>query len=229
MSRPSVPEVYPDDAWEVLSKFLSDSRKLKMVDAAGRRTNRLRLVVQDIHNPHNVSACIRSADAFGVLNVDVVCLTEKFSPSTVTRGVDHWLRIKKHVSIDDCATELKKEGYAIACAYPHPDAVPLQGLPVDRPIAMVFGNEHNGVSPLWDQHADYRFTIPMFGMVESLNISVAAAIALYDYTLRARSAGASASFDLNEAEQKILLNEWVCKQFRSWQSMLRRAKQPSST
>lgn len=218
-------ENFPDDAWEVLSSFLSEARREKMRAAARMRTNRLRLVVQDIHNAHNVSACIRSADAFGVLNVDVVCLTEKFSPSTVTRGVDHWLRIKKHVSIATCAEELRAKGYRIACAYPHPDAVPLQEIPISAPIAMVFGNEHSGVSPDWDPFIDYRFTIPMFGMVESLNISVAAAISQYDFTRRARAEDNDIPFYLTDDEQKQLLNEWVCKQFRNWESMLRKARE----
>ena len=75
----------PPDAWQLLKDRFTPARQARMTSVAASRTRAIRLVVQDIHNPHNVSACMRSAEAFGVQNVDVVCLKEKFSPSSVAR------------------------------------------------------------------------------------------------------------------------------------------------
>jgi tRNA (guanosine-2'-O-)-methyltransferase len=211
------------DAWRLLAPRLTDTRRRKMEQAAAARTRRIRLVVQDVHNPHNVSACLRSADAFGVQDVDVVTLKEKFRASTVARGVTGWLTVRRHVTVPECVAELRKDGYFIVAGVPRPDAVSLYDLPVDKKLAVVFGNEHEGISKEWLEHVDHPFTIPMVGLVESLNISVCAAITLSHLTRAARLA-LPGPYHLPDAEREALLNEWICRQIPSWQAELARLR-----
>ncbi|MCX6119292.1 MAG: RNA methyltransferase [Proteobacteria bacterium] len=219
--------MYPKDAWELLSPQLTDKRRQRMIDTVSRRTNYIRLVVQDVHQPHNVSACIRSAEGFGIQNIDVVTLKTKFDTSTVARGVDHWVHINKHPSVKQCVDTLHNQGYLVAAAFPYGDAIALDELPIDKPIALAFGNEHEGLSKEWLELSDVRFTIPMSGIVESLNISVCAAISMYTTSQRALKKLSPERYFLNETQKNELLNEWICRQITSWEGqidVLRRRK-----
>lgn len=214
----------PLDAWDLLSPQLTDKRRDRMLATAANRTQFVRLAIQDVHQPHNVSACIRSAEAFGVQSVDVVTLKGKFSTSTVARGVDEWVDIYRHDSVDQCIQHLHDSGYIVAAAFPHGQAVALEDLPIDKPIAVVFGNEHEGLALEWREKADLCFTIPMYGIVESLNISVSAAITLHSLTSRIRKAHNPQSFHLSSTDQKRLLNNWICRQIKTWPSQLPRLR-----
>ncbi len=196
--------------WKDLLPRLTERRRERLEAAASKRTNHIRLVIQDIHHPHNVSACMRSAEAFGIQHVDIVTMREKFNPSTVTKGVTSWLKLTRHADVDSCAAQLKAAGYRIAAGYPAQDATPLDQIAIDTPLAVVFANEHSGADPAWDEHVDVRFTIPMVGLVESLNISVSCAITLY--TLRQkleRHLGQRAQ--LAPAQVAALLDEWAAQ------------------
>ncbi len=217
--------IIPNDAWALLSPQLTDLRRERMLKTAEQRTRRVRLVVQDVHQPHNVSACIRSAEAFGIQDIDVVSLTTKFNASTVARGVDEWVDITKHESEEACIEGLRRQGYFIAAAFPHGKAVSLENLPIDRPIAVVFGNEHEGLTSDWRDKADVCFTIPMYGIVESLNISVCAAITLHDLSTRARTSLGPELFYVSNDERDKLLNKWICRQIASWPLQLPRLRE----
>lgn len=210
---------YPHDAWELLSPSMTESRRSRLQRAADNRTGHVRLVIQDIHHPHNVSACLRSAEAFGVARVDIVCLKEKFNPSTVAKGVADWLDIRKHDTIDGCVADLRRQGFLLAAGYP--DArVSMFDLPVDKPVAVIFGNEHEGVAAPWREHIDIPFTIPMAGLVESLNISVSAAVTLSQLTRKARLELGDDRYLLPQDERNALLSAWACKQLRSWETQI---------
>ncbi|MFK7827638.1 MAG: TrmH family RNA methyltransferase [Oligoflexales bacterium] len=210
--------IYPEDAWKLLSGRLTPRRSMKMQEVARQRTKHLRLIIQDVHNPHNISACIRSAEAFGIQNVHVVALKNSFKTSTVARGAGNWLSIHKHESIEDCANTLHELGYSIAAGMPSQSSSALHDMDLSNPVAVLFGNEHEGVSPEWKQQIDLYFTIPMFGVVESLNISVSAAIAMQHLSHRARAELPADRYLLNEGEQNRLLCNWVCDQIPSWET-----------
>ena len=216
---------YPEDAWSHLAPLLTPSRRERMLATAHARTGYVRLVVQDIHNPHNVSACMRSADAFGVQDVDVVTLRESFRASTVARGVANWLTIRRWHDVQSCADTLKRDGYRIVAGVPRQDAVALHELPLDQPIAVIFGNEHQGIDPAWLERIDTPFTIPMVGMVESLNISVCAAITLYQLTRAARAAVPAERYLLSAQERNHLLATWSCRQVTAWPEVLARLRE----
>ncbi len=218
---------FPLDAWRLISPQLTAERRQRFQQVVAARTNFIRLVIQDIHHPHNVSACLRSAEAFGVNNVHVVTMREKFKPSTVTRGVEQWMNVHRHNSVKDCVGQLRQQGYRLATALPSPTATPLQNLPIDKPLAVIFGNEHDGVDPDWESEVDIRFTVPMVGFVESLNISVSAAITLSNLIDRGRALHGT-DFFLSEAEQNAELCTWSCRQLRSYRQQLERLRAAAS-
>ena len=209
---------YPEDAWKLLSGRLTPQRSQKMQEVAAQRTKHLRLIIQDVHNPHNISACIRSAEAFGIQHVHVVALKNSFKTSTVARGAGNWLSIHKHDSIEDCAESLHKLGYSIAAGMPTQSSSPLHEMDLSKPVAVLFGNEHEGVSPEWKKHIGLYFTIPMVGVVESLNISVSAAITMQHLSHRARMELPAEQYLLSASEQNELLCHWVCSQIPSWET-----------
>ncbi len=213
---------YPSDAWRLLGGYLSDSRRQKLERVAHLRTRHLRLVVQDIHHPHNVSACLRSAEAFGIQDVDVVCLKEKFCPSSVARGVSKWLSINKYSTIEACAQNLRALGYRIAAGMPCEEgAVLLSKVKLEEPLAILFGNEHEGVHSEWKKHCDFFFTIPMVGFVESLNISVSNAVTLYELTRRAKEEIPEDRYYLKADDREALLSGWVCEHLEGWDLIYR--------
>jgi len=200
-------------AWDELAAKLTPRRKARMEAVAKARTRWLRLVVQDIHHPHNVSACLRSAEAFGIQDVHIVTLRETFRPSEVAQGVSGWLRIHKHDTVEDCVAALVDAGYRIIAGLPpHLAQTTLAKVPVNKPTAIVFGNEHKGIDDSWQRYLNESFTIPMSGMVESLNISVSAAISLYDISSRARAEVASKDYFFSDLDQLKLLNNWAAQQ-----------------
>ena len=136
------------------------------------------LVLDCISDPHNSSAVLRSADAFGVQTVHVVVGEHGFRASRgVSKGTHRWLDVVRYETAEACARRLKQNGYAIYVAAMGADTQPGDLQETSR-LAVAFGNEHRGVSPEMRSFADGTFSIPMRGFVESLNISVAAAITM---------------------------------------------------
>lgn len=224
--------VYPDDAWAKLGPALSEQRQQRMQTVAAHRTQHLRVVLQDVHDRHNISACMRSAEAFGIYMFDVIqhVAPKRFRPSDVSRGAKWWMQVRTWQQIPPVALQLKEQGYRLAVGVPDPQATPLHALDLDQPLALVFGNEHEGISPEWDPYIDVKFRIPMVGMMESLNISVAAGITFYELQQRALATLGPKRLYVDAAVQQQLLNEWVCRQTSHYQLRLDRLRgiQPRS-
>lgn len=215
-----------ETSWDLIAARLTDRRRDKILAAARHRTHKVRLIVQDIHDPHNIAACLRSAEAFGVQNIDIVNLYQntRDTTSTAGRGTSHWLTLHRWDSVATCAEALKAQGYVIYAGYPPGGkTVPLANVPVSRPVAVLFGNEHRGVSSEWLPFLDGTFTIPMVGMVESLNISVSAAITMQRLAEKSLDAW-GADFYLSPSEAKILAAEWAVKRLRNPEAELRRRR-----
>lgn len=203
----------PADAWDLLGPQISEARRARMQRVAAERTHYLRLVLQDVHDPHNVGACLRSAEAFGIQNVDLINVYQKFGkPSSVARGARYWLDMHRFNSIEVYCETLKSRGYRLAAAYPSESGVSLSELPIDQPLAIVFGNEHAGLDPRWLPSIDYRFSIPMYGMVESFNISVSVALSLFNIQQRCRASLSGERYFLPPDARQDLLNRWACQQ-----------------
>lgn len=219
----------PSDVWDVLKTEITESRRSKIERAANERTNHVRLIVQDVHDPHNVSACMRSAEAMGIRKVDVVTLNEPFRTTTVARGVKNWLEVSKFKTVKECADQVHKEGFLICAGMPAPDSVAIDELPIEKgkPLAILFGNEHAGVSPEWKEHVDIYFTIPMAGLVESMNISVSAAISLHHLTHKSR-VELKEEYLLNIDEKTDLLNNWAVRTIDNWEKRYERVKEENN-
>lgn len=167
---------------EALSPVVTPERLRRIEEVVRGRTDNLALVLDSITDPHNSSAVLRSADAFGVQTVHVIEGELGFRASRgVSKGTHRWLDVIRYESAQACTRRLKRDGYSIYVAAMGGDAQ-LEDLRSTPRLAVVFGNEHRGVSPEMRELADGTFSIPMRGFVESLNISVAAAITMQRLT-----------------------------------------------
>jgi tRNA (guanosine-2'-O-)-methyltransferase len=168
----------PSVVIEALAPVVTPERRRRIEEVVQSRTDDLVLVLEEIADPHNSSAILRSADAFGVQTVHVVVGEHGFRASRgVSKGTHRWLDVIRYPSAEACARRLKGDGYAIYVAAMGAATTP-EDLTGETRLAIVFGNEHRGVSSRMKRFADGRFAIPMRGFVESLNVSVAAAITM---------------------------------------------------
>ncbi len=191
--------------WDLLTLH----RVKRLLDVLRCRTRHIVVGMEAVDDGHNQAAILRSADAFGVQEVAVVTGQAPFSPSErVTQGAHKWLTIRKYPDIGAAMGALRARGYHIWASRLAPNAIPLDEVDLSRPAAFFFGNEHEGLSEEAIRHADNLFVIPMVGFVQSLNVSVAAAITLYHTTHRAREEVGPAYF-LSLEEQRHLLRRWI--------------------
>jgi len=168
---------------------LTPKRFKKISEVAGRRQKYLSLVLENIHDRHNVSAILRSADAVGIDKVYLIYNTNKFPKiGKVSSGsAKKWVELFRFDNVKDCFAVLKKEKFKIYSTHINEGIKnhSLYEMDFTGKVALVFGNEHVGISEEARQLADKNFIIPMYGMIQSLNVSVAAAVCLYE-TLRQR-------------------------------------------
>ncbi len=161
-----------------LSTVVTRERLQRIECVVRGRTEDLVVVLDGISDPHNSSAVLRSADAFGIQTVHVVVGRHGFRASQgVSKGTHRWLDVVRYDDAEACARRLKRDGFAIYVAEMGSTTTPDDLAEIPR-LAVVFGNEHRGVSASMRAEADGTFAIPMRGFVESLNVSVAAAITM---------------------------------------------------
>jgi len=187
---------------------MTERRKEKFLSVLRNRQPNLTVVIEDIHDPHNVSAMLRSADAVGIMEVQLLYINEEFpklgkkSSATASK----WVKRRKFKSVKECYDQLHTEGFAIYATHLGTKSKSLYDLDLTKKVAFVFGNEHRGVTTEAAKLADANFQIPMAGMIQSLNVSVACAVSLYE-AFRQRIAGGRKQM-LTDAEIETLLQEW---------------------
>ena len=189
----------------------SDRRVQRISNVLRHRQPDLTVVMENIHDPHNVSAVFRSCDAVGVMRVELLYNVEKFPRigKKSSSSANKWLERRKHTSVDDCYSVLRSEGFKIYATHLTKDAVSLYDLDLTQKVALVFGNEHRGVSDEAAARADGNFTIPMVGMIQSLNISVACAVSLYEAMRQRLAEGAFTSPKISTEQLESLVNSWL--------------------
>lgn len=195
------------------SYFRTEKRIEKIKWVLSKRQPSLRVVIENIYDPHNVSAIFRTCDAGGVPKVSLVYHIEKFPKigKKSSASAYKWVEREKFKSVEECYIQLKKENFFIYASSLNAEAKSLYELDFTKKTAIVFGNEHRGLSKEAEELADERFYIPMYGMVQSLNVSVSAAITIYE-ALRKRSLkGRYNKSELSSKELKKLIDEWVKK------------------
>lgn len=167
-----------DRVIRALSTVVTPERLERIDQVARSRTDELVLVLDGISDPHNSSAVLRSADAFGIQTVYVIVGRHGFRASRgVSKGTHRWLDIIRYETAEACARRLTDDGFSIYVAEMDAKITPDDLAHVSR-LAIVFGNEHRGASQGMRAAAAGTFSIPMRGFVESLNVSVAAAITM---------------------------------------------------
>ncbi len=197
---------------EHLMSFVSDERKKRFDDILQHRTRHITVVLEDIFQPHNASAVLRSCDLTGVQDVHIIENGNDYNVNPeVALGSSKWLDLIKYNEKDnntlDTFDRLRKDGYTIVATTPHKNNFDLDTLPIDKKVAVVFGTELTGLSDLAISNADEYLRIPMYGFTESYNISVSAALTLFTLTQRLRKS--DINWRLGEDEISDILLDWA--------------------
>ncbi|MBI4819011.1 MAG: RNA methyltransferase [Deltaproteobacteria bacterium] len=175
---------------ETLEGYVTSQRRDRIRSVVSSRTRDVVLVIEHLRNPHNAAAVFRTAEAFGFFEVHAIPEKDQLDVSArVSSGSHKWLELHSHRSIEDAYSNLAGRGYRVLASAIRGDAIAVSELDVTTPIALVFGNERDGLSKVAIDTAHGRFRIPMFGFVESFNISVAAAVTAYEVTKRRAAVG----------------------------------------
>lgn len=176
-----------------------------------RRQPDLTVLMERVHKTHNFSAILRSCDAVGVLDVHAVVPRDGLELHHGTSaGTRKWLRVHPHDDVDAAVRHLRETGgFRIVAAHPGPSAVDFRSVDFTRPTALMMGAELRGLSERGLELADERVVIPMMGMAHSLNVSVAAALLLYEAQRQRDAAGLYDDSRLSEERFGRILFEWA--------------------
>src|ERR1700733_6857081 len=190
---------------------MTPEREERILRVLGRRQDSLTVVLENVFDPHNVSAVMRTCDAVGVQEVYILNtrnpLRKRWGAKSSSSAAE-WLTIHSYANAGECFAVLRKKQYRILTTHLGGDALDLYDIDLTQRIALVFGNEHDGVSEEIRALADGNFVIPQVGIIQSLNISVACAVSLYEAFRQKNAAGHYARPGLPEAQRKELLKKW---------------------
>ncbi len=194
-----------------LSGFVSAPRRRRIEQVLAERTRWIALVLEDIYQPHNSSAVLRSCECFGVQDVHIIENSNEYNPSPqVDMGSSGWLTLHRYdEGIDNtelAIAVLRERGYKLVATTPHRDDCLLEDLAVDQPLALLFGTEDTGLSERALAASDAFVRIPMYGFTESLNISVSAALMLRELTRKMRVE--NRAWQLSGNEEAELRLQW---------------------
>lgn len=193
---------------------ITPRRLQKITDVVSARL-RGAVVLEDIHDPHNAAAILRSCDAFGIQDVYFIFdKTKPYNPKRIGKAssssANKWLTYHIYHDIESCFDDLKKKGYVIASTILDLSAKSLYDYQVpQQPVALVIGNEHAGISELAANRSDTLIYIPMQGFVESFNVSVCAAICLFELSRQKRTASYEAT--LTPDQQQALIDDFISR------------------
>lgn len=183
-------------------------------EVASKRTRHLCVVLEDIFQEHNASAIIRTCDCLGVQDLYTIEERNRYVlQKKIALGAGRWIdltRFSKTTSARmDCINHLKSLGYQIVVTSPHAEAYTPETIPIEKPLALFFGTEREGLHDETITQADYSLKIPMVGFTESLNLSVSTAMILH--SLRARLTKSELRWKITAEEQTRLKIEWSKK------------------
>jgi tRNA (guanosine-2'-O-)-methyltransferase len=211
---------------EHLKEFVLEERYARFLKVLENRTRHLTIALEDIFQSHNASAVLRSCECLGIQDIHLIENRYSFEVHPdIVLGSNKWLSLyrynKKKNNTNDCLLSLKKKGYSIVATSPHTDGFSPSDLPIDKPIALVFGTELEGITNEAKNHADHFLQIPMMGFTESYNISVSAGICLYELSKRIRTS-VNLSWQLRNEEKEILILDWLKKSIKNPQPIIKR-------
>ncbi len=207
------------DLVEYLKEFVVDERRILFAEKIQQRTKHITVVLENIFQGRNISASIRSADCFGIQDVNIIENDNIFNDdSEVSMGAEKWITTKrfnkqKHNSIE-AIKKLKAEGFQVVATTPHNTDCTLYDLDVtSQKTALIFGAEVNGCSQETLELADKRMKIPMYGFTESFNISVSVSLCLQHLTYKMRNS--NIDWKLSDIEKDEVLLQWLRNSIKS--------------
>jgi tRNA (guanosine-2'-O-)-methyltransferase len=192
----------------------TEQRLNRLETVLRRRQPDLTVVMENIHDPHNVSAILRSCDAAGVMGVQLIYTSTEFPDlgKKSSASAIKWVDRRRFESVKECYDTLHEEGYTIYATHLEEAAKVPYEIDMTKKTAFVVGNEHEGVSLEAAHLADGILQIPMFGMIQSLNVSVATAVILFEAVRQRIAAGNYAKARLSDVDVAKLLKEWAMKE-----------------
>lgn len=190
---------------------MTSQRKERLTSVLNKRQHDITIVLENVFDPHNISAVMRTCDAVGLQ--DIYILNTKIPQhkkwgARSSSSAAKWLTVHQFDNAEQCFSSLKSHYSTILTTHLSGDAVSLHQIDFTKSIALVFGNEHDGVSEEIRNIADGNFIIPQVGIIRSLNISVACAVTLYEAFRQKSQAGHYNQSKLDDIRMKSLLVEW---------------------
>lgn len=204
---------HQDKIERYLGQYITEHKRSIIERVLAERTRFITVVLEDIFKPHNASAVLRTCDCFGVQDIHVIENVNSYKVNPyVTRGASQWVDLHRYHSengsaVRYCFETLRAKGYTIYGTSPDPQSMSMQDLEPTQKLALVFGNEHNGISEEVKDSCDGLVHIPMRGFTGSFNISVAASIMLVDLIRKAEKYKHK-DFYLSEEEKNKIRLDW---------------------
>ncbi len=190
---------------------MTPERKDKLLKVLSKRQPDITVLLENVFDPHNISAVMRTCDAVGVQEIHILNSKIPRHKKWGTRSSSSaakWLTVHQFENAEECFSALRKKYSKILTTHLSSDAVSLYEIDMTEPIALVFGNEHSGVSDEIRAMADGNFVIPQVGIIRSLNISVACAVTLYEAFRQKNAAGHYNRDQMDHVMKQQLLEEW---------------------
>ena len=216
-----IPKNRLQETFDYLKQFLTDERLSKIEHFSQESSDFVLPVMEDVYQFRNAAAIVRSVEACGFHHVVALEEENVFNPNLkVTKGAETWVKVEKMSNNLDSLKEIKNRGYKILAVSPENNATMLPDYKVKEPIALVFGTELEGVSDEILDFADETLAIPMYGFTKSFNVSVAAAICMYELKQKLMKSG----IDYKLSEEKLLEMKirWTVNSIRSGEELLER-------
>ncbi|WP_276389878.1 TrmH family RNA methyltransferase [Eudoraea chungangensis] len=204
-----------------LETFLTAERKERFLEVLNLRTKFLTVVMEDVYQLHNTSAVLRSCEVFGIQELHLI--ENRYGDrldKNIAMGAEKWVDLRRYDDAVSCIKKLKSEGYRIVATSPDKSGKLVDNLTVDKPMALFFGTEKDGLTKNVFKKADDLIRIPMLGFTESLNISVAVAIILQQLSQRLRDSEVPWHLSEEEILEKRL--DWAKKSIKSCDQIINR-------
>ena len=198
------------------NEFISEDRKKLLSKKLSNRTKHVTIVLEDVYQSRNISACIRSADCFGVQDIHVIENRNQYEhDSEVSLGSEKWITLNRYNSEKNNTRNtieiLKRKDYQIIATTPHTEHA-IEDIDTNRKTALLFGSENDGLSDEAIKLSDMQIKIPTIGFAESLNISVSVAIFLHYITSKIKY---KKIWKMNQEEYEEVLLQWLRNSIKS--------------
>jgi len=197
-----------------LEGYVTENKQRLTEYVLGERTRHFTVVLEDLYDPHNVSAVIRTCDCFGIQDLYVSQRLNEYNVNPkIVKGASKWVSLNKfersEKSTKDCFSVLKNKGYRLVGTTPDKEKASIDKLDISEKTALVFGTEASGLSDFAKGEVDELVHIPMYGFTKSFNISVSVALVLQNLVHRLKKS--NIKWELSEKEKSELKLEWYKK------------------